>query len=173
MSSLLLLCFAVQKYQRASPWIQCQANGSPVQQQKELEAPNRRERWFSPSRLVIAAREACHLRRCHRRLVCASQAVAQSSRILFQSLEQDKPLPAPEWDTEIQRCLGTGFLLASLICLSLIAEQKLVSGLAEENDATVTYEASTIISAATEIRVCISFMFILISLHRCYVWMRY
>lgn len=97
----------------------------------------------------------------------------QTFCILFQSLEQDKPLPEPEWGTEIQRCLGTGFLLVSLICLSLIAAQKPVSGLAEENDVTIICEASIIVSAAIEIRLSISIAFILISFHRYYVWMRY
>jgi len=78
--------------------------------------------------------------------------MAQTFCILFQSLEQNKPLPEPEWGTEIQRCLGTGFLLISLICLSLVAAQKTVSGLAEENVVTIICESSIVISAVIEIR---------------------
>lgn len=93
----------------------------------------------------------------------------QTLSILFQSLEQDKPLPEPEWGAEVQRCLGTGFLLVSRICLSLIAAQKLVSGLAEENEVTIISEVSITITAAIEIRFSTSVMFVLISFHRHYV----
>lgn len=77
------------------------------------------KQWFSSCRLVITAQEECDLIRCHWKLDCASQTVPQTFCIQFQSLEQDKPLPEPEWGTEIQRCLGTGFLLVSLIFLVL------------------------------------------------------
>lgn len=55
---------------------------------------------------------------------------------LLQSLQQGSVLLVP-WGAEMQRCLGTGFLLVPLVWSSLRSAQKSVCRLAEESSITM------------------------------------